>query len=171
MIVLIPAETAKCRTFLKLCGRGRETIRETGSGGGGGAENSPASRTARPFSTSNRMELPVLPFRNPVLTGSPGFARRTVRMCSARSPETVNRRSGERESGWISSRFMNYQVSPVSACLRRMSRLTFPERVFGRVLTNSISRGYLYGALWCFACCCSSRTRDSVGSYPGLRMM
>ena len=115
----------------------------TGSFSGGGVVNSSACRTARPFSISRSTALPVFPFRNPALTVSPIPVRRTVRMCSARSPVTVKRRSGERSSGWSRSRFTNYHISPVSACLRRMSRLTFPERVFGSVLTNSISRGYL----------------------------
>ena len=57
--------------------------------------------------------------------------------------------------GWIFISCSRYsqKPSPVSAYLRKMSRLILPEKVLGRLCTNSISRGYLYGAVMLLQCC------------------
>src|SRR5581483_6105382 len=53
-----------------------------------------------------------------------------------------------------------------SSRLRSSTRRIFPLRVFGSASTNSISRGYLYGAVTRLQCSCSSPTSVSARSYP-----
>src|SRR5260221_12230230 len=50
---------------------------------------------------------------------------------------------------------------------RSSRRRIFPLIVFGRSVTNSISRGYLYGAVTFFTCSCSSAASASLALCPG----
>lgn len=50
------------------------------------------------------------------------------------------------------------------------TRRILPEIVFGSVSTNSISRGYLYGAVTFLTCSCNSLASSGEAAYPGARM-
>src|SRR5581483_7319478 len=50
---------------------------------------------------------------------------------------------------------------------RSSTRRIFPLTVFGSPSTNSIARGYLYGAVTRFTCSWSSRASPSLGAWPG----
>ena len=57
----------------------------------------------------------------------------------------------------------------VRAGSRSSARRIFPLAVFGSSSTNSMARGYLYGAVIALTCSCSSVARASSASCPGRR--
>ena len=50
---------------------------------------------------------------------------------------------------------------------RSLKRWILPVAVFGSSGTNSIQRGYLYGASRLFTCCCSAAASSGVGGVVG----
>src|SRR5262249_23564872 len=55
------------------------------------------------------------------------------------------------------------------SCSRSSTRRILPLTVLGRPATNSMARGYLYGAVTRFTCSCSARVSSSPGAWPGRR--
>ncbi len=54
-----------------------------------------------------------------------------------------------------------------SRCSRKRNLCNFPVSVLGSFSTNSIRRGYLYGAISAFTKSCSSRASSGVAAHPG----
>src|SRR5690348_6351586 len=66
------------------------------------------------------------------------------------------------------------EVKIVQGCghlrLRSSTRRILPLMVFGSSSTNSISRGYLYGAVTCLQWFCNSQRKSSLPTKSFLRM-
>src|SRR5688572_6776074 len=77
----------------------------------------------------------------------------------AADDDAVGEALGARPGGWL-----EYLHHAVFLSLKRWS---FPVSVRGRVSTNSMARGYLYGAMACFTWSCNVRAVSGPASFPG----
>ena len=99
--------------------------------------------------------------RATLISISPGSAARRFdlleRAASAGPPSLVQ---ATRSLACVSTRTRSRRSRPScsNSAWRSSTRRIFPERVLGSSAMNSISRGYLYGAVTRLQCSCSSRT-------------